>query len=132
MIAVFAPAPVRVADVLAAVATEFGVTRGELIGDRRARAIARPRQVAYLLARELTPQSLPAIGRSFGDRDHSTIIAGIRSLQRWADGETRATIGRVRDRARGLAAARAGDALPREPRQLGLHLVDAAEPELAL
>jgi len=38
--------------------------------------------MAMFLARELTPQSLPAIGRSFGDRDHSTVIHAIRNVER--------------------------------------------------
>ena len=41
---------------------------------RRARSVSHPRQVAMYLCRELTPRSLPEIGRLFGNRDHSTVI----------------------------------------------------------
>ena len=55
-----------------AVAAAYGVTRNEMISDRRNVKIIMPRHVAMYLCRELTPRSLPAIGRMFG-RDHSSI-----------------------------------------------------------
>jgi len=57
-----------------AVCERFGVTRDELVSPRRSHAIAYPRQVAMYLSRELTDSSLPAIGREFGGRDHTTVI----------------------------------------------------------
>jgi len=70
------PQPGPVAPLLAiklAVAEQFGISVEELCGGRRAIHIARPRQVAMVLARELTGYSLPRIGRAFG-RDHTTVM----------------------------------------------------------
>ena len=47
----------------------------------RARAVARPRQVAMYLAKQLTPRSLPEIGRKFGGRDHTTVIHAIKKVE---------------------------------------------------
>ena len=62
-------------------ASTFGVSRSELIGPTRAAAPLRARQVAILLTREMTDLSLPQIGRSFGDRDHSTILNSLRRAE---------------------------------------------------
>jgi chromosomal replication initiator protein len=56
------------------VCDRFSVTMAELTGDRRSQNIVYPRQVAMYLARELTDQTLPAIGRAFGNRDHTTVM----------------------------------------------------------
>ncbi len=47
---------------------------------RRARAVARPRQVAMYLAKQLTSRSLPEIGRKFGGRDHTTVMHALRKI----------------------------------------------------
>ena len=47
---------------------------------RRARAVARPRQVAMYLAKQLTPRSLPEIGRKFGGRDHTTVMHAVKRI----------------------------------------------------
>src|SRR5439155_23109506 len=52
----------------------FGITLDDLLSASRAGAVAWPRQVAMYLARELTDQSLPAIGRAFGNRNHTTVL----------------------------------------------------------
>jgi chromosomal replication initiator protein len=52
----------------------FGISKGDLVGSSRSRAVAYPRQVAMYLCRELTDESLPKIGRAFGGRDHSTVM----------------------------------------------------------
>lgn len=62
------------------VAASFGVALIEMTSDRRSRAVARPRQVAMYLAKELTGRSLPVIGHHFGRRDHTTVLAGIRRV----------------------------------------------------
>jgi chromosomal replication initiator protein len=54
---------------------------------RRARAVARPRQVAMYLAKQLTPRSLPEIGRKFGGRDHTTVIYAIRKIEELRTGD---------------------------------------------
>jgi chromosomal replication initiator protein len=56
------------------VAERFGLTREELLSPSRSARIAWPRQLAMYLAREHTSESLPAIGRRFGGRDHSTVL----------------------------------------------------------
>jgi len=53
----------------------------ELHSSRRARRVARPRQVAMFLARELTSRSLPDIGRRFGGRDHTTVLHAVRKIE---------------------------------------------------
>lgn len=53
----------------------------DLIGPKRVRTIARPRQIAMYLAKQLTPRSLPEIGRRFGGRDHTTIMHGVRRIE---------------------------------------------------
>ena len=52
----------------------FGITIDDLLSPRRGNAVAWPRQVAMYLARELTDQTLPAIGRQFGNRNHTTVL----------------------------------------------------------
>jgi chromosomal replication initiator protein len=71
-----------VEEVLAATASLFGVTAGQLTARDRRPDVARARKVAIYLARELTGKSLPEIGRRLGGRDHSTILAAVRSLSR--------------------------------------------------
>jgi chromosomal replication initiator protein len=70
--------PSSIAEIQAAVGTHFGLTPGELLSTTRSARIAWPRQVAMYLARELTGESLPAIGRHFGGRDHTTVLHACR------------------------------------------------------
>jgi chromosomal replication initiator protein len=63
------------------VAEHFNVRLGEMISARRARAVARPRQVAMYLAKQLTTRSLPEIGRKFGGRDHTTVMHAVRKIE---------------------------------------------------
>ncbi|MCW3047376.1 MAG: chromosomal replication initiator protein DnaA [Solirubrobacterales bacterium] len=66
-------------------AAAFGLTRDELLSDSRVAGITWPRQVAMYLAREHTDATLPAIGRSFGGRNHTTVMhACRRAAQRLA------------------------------------------------
>ena len=62
-------------------AEHFNVRLSDMIGPKRVRTIARPRQVAMYLAKQLTPRSLPEIGRRFGGRDHTTIMHGVRRIE---------------------------------------------------
>jgi chromosomal replication initiator protein len=72
------PAPPRQArtllDIQQAACHQFGISTDELLSSSRTARIAWPRQVAMYLARELTSESLPAIGRHFGGRDHTTVL----------------------------------------------------------
>ncbi len=68
---------VEAADVLGHVAEYYALEVADLVGRRRSRDIARARQVAMYLIRELTQLSLPQIGRVVGDRDHTTVLYGV-------------------------------------------------------
>lgn len=63
-----------------AVAEEFGITLNDMTSKRRARDIARPRQVAMYLCKKLTKRSLPDIGRRFGGRDHTTVMHAVKRI----------------------------------------------------
>jgi chromosomal replication initiator protein len=63
------------------VAEHFRIKVSDMYSARRARAVARPRQVAMYLAKQLTPRSLPEIGRKFGNRDHTTVMHAIRRIE---------------------------------------------------
>jgi chromosomal replication initiator protein len=65
-------------DIQAAACTHFGLTSDELLSTARSPRVAWPRQLAMYLSRELTGESLPAIGRHFGGRDHSTVLHACR------------------------------------------------------
>jgi chromosomal replication initiator protein len=67
-----------IGEIQAAVSTHFGVSAQELLSSSRSARIAWPRQLAMYLARELTDESLPAIGRHFGGRDHTTVMYACR------------------------------------------------------
>jgi chromosomal replication initiator protein len=63
------------------VAEHYSLTQADLISERRARAVARPRQVAMWLAKQVTTRSLPDIGRRFGGRDHTTVLHAVRRIE---------------------------------------------------
>ena len=63
------------------VAEEFGVTLDDMASKRRARVVARPRQVAMYLCKQLTKRSLPDIGRRFGGRDHTTVMHAVKRIK---------------------------------------------------
>jgi chromosomal replication initiator protein len=63
------------------VAVRFNIRLADMQSARRARAVARPRQVAMYLAKQLTARSLPEIGRKFGGRDHTTVMHAIRKIE---------------------------------------------------
>jgi len=72
---------IRIAEIQARVAQFYGLDRREMTSDRRSREVARPRQVAMYLAKQLTKQPLTEIGRRFGGRDHTTVIHAIRRIE---------------------------------------------------
>ncbi|MDB6063538.1 MAG: chromosomal replication initiation protein DnaA [Verrucomicrobiaceae bacterium] len=63
------------------VAEYYKIKLAELMSKRRSRSVARPRQVAMALAKELTNHSLPEIGDSFGGRDHTTVLHACRKIK---------------------------------------------------
>ena len=63
------------------VAQHFDIRHADMVSARRARAVARPRQVAMYLAKQLTSRSLPEIGRRFGGRDHTTVMHAVRKVE---------------------------------------------------
>lgn len=63
------------------VAEHFSIKITEMSSSRRARAVARPRQIAMYLAKKLTTRSFPEIGRKFGNRDHTTVLHGVRRIE---------------------------------------------------
>lgn len=89
-----------VAHIQSMVAAYYKIPVREMTSDRRAREVARPRQVAMFLCYEITPKSLPEIGRRFGGRDHSTVIHAIKTVQRLmlADPEMETDVLALRER----------------------------------
>jgi chromosomal replication initiator protein len=63
------------------VSEHYNLKQADLISERRARAVARPRQVAMWLAKQITTRSLPDIGRRFGGRDHTTVLHAVRRIE---------------------------------------------------
>ncbi len=86
------------ADITAAACHHFDLTPAELVSSSRAPRIAWPRQIAMYLARELTASSLPAIGRHFGGRDHTTVLHACRrtSSRMSTDPSARTAVDNVR------------------------------------
>ncbi|HEX9482263.1 MAG TPA: chromosomal replication initiator protein DnaA [Solirubrobacteraceae bacterium] len=68
------PRPRTIAEIQSATCTHFDLSPEELLSSARSARVAWPRQLAMYLARELTDASLPAIGREFGGRDHTTVL----------------------------------------------------------
>ena len=64
------------------VARYYKIKVQDLLSKRRSRSIARPRQVAMYLAKDLTSKSLPEIGESFGGRDHTTVLHAVKTIRR--------------------------------------------------
>ncbi|EGL54141.1 MAG: chromosomal replication initiator protein DnaA [Pseudomonadota bacterium] len=71
------------------VAEYFKVRVSELLAKKRTRSIARPRQIAMALAKELTSHSLPEIGESFGGRDHTTVLHACRKVAELKESDPR-------------------------------------------
>jgi len=77
------PRRIKVEDILRVVSKHFGVSKHDILSQRRHRSIVWPRQVGMFLAKAMTARSLPEIGRRFGGRDHTTVLHAIRKI----DGE---------------------------------------------
>lgn len=73
---------ITVASIQRTVVHQYGVKSAELLSRRRTQDIVRPRQIAMYLAKNLTRCSYPEIGRHFGNRDHTTIMHGVRVIEK--------------------------------------------------
>ncbi|MBI3507514.1 MAG: chromosomal replication initiator protein DnaA [Proteobacteria bacterium] len=71
---------VTIEEIQKKVAEHFAIRLADMHSPRRARQVARPRQVAMYLAKQLTSRSLPEIGRKFGGRDHTTVMHAVRKI----------------------------------------------------
>ena len=72
---------ISIANIQKAVADYYGLQMKDLLSKRRTRSLARPRQVAMALAKELTEHSLPEIGDAFAGRDHTTVLHACRQIK---------------------------------------------------
>lgn len=72
---------ISIDNIQSTVAEYYKIKRSDLLSKRRNRSVARPRQVAMALAKELTNRSLPEIGEAFGGRDHTTVLHGCRKIK---------------------------------------------------
>ena len=72
---------VTIEEIQKSVAAHFNIRISDMHSARRARSVARPRQVAMYLSKQLTTRSLPEIGRKFGGRDHTTVMHAVRKVE---------------------------------------------------
>ncbi len=80
---------VTIENIQKTVAEYFKIRVADLLSKKRSRTIARPRQLAMALAKELTNHSLPEIGDAFGGRDHTTVLYGCRKISELRDADVR-------------------------------------------
>jgi chromosomal replication initiator protein len=72
---------ITVEEIQRKVSDHYNIRLSDMIGPKRLRSYARPRQVAMYLCKHLTSRSLPEIGRRFGGRDHTTVMHGVRRIE---------------------------------------------------
>ena len=72
---------ITIDDIQRQVSDHYGIQPSEMSSARRSRVVARPRQVAMYLAKQLTNRSLPEIGRKFGGRDHTTVMHATKKIE---------------------------------------------------
>ncbi len=89
---------ITVEEIQRRVSEHYNIRLSELIGPKRVRNFARPRQVAMYLCKQLTSRSLPEIGRRFGGRDHTTVMHGVKRIEelKIQDGQIAEDIERLR------------------------------------
>jgi len=80
---------ITVENIQKTVADYYKVRMADLLSKRRSRSVARPRQVAMALAKELTSHSLPELGDAFGGRDHTTVLHACKRIKELRDSEQR-------------------------------------------
>jgi chromosomal replication initiator protein len=83
---------ITVEEIQRKVSDHYNIRLSDLVGPKRLRSYARPRQIAMYLAKTLTNRSLPEIGRRFGGRDHTTVMHGVKRIE-----ELRATDSQIAD-----------------------------------
>ena len=72
---------VTVEEIQRKVSEHYNIRISDIVGPKRVRTFARPRQIAMYLAKQMTSRSLPDIGRRFGGRDHTTVMHGVRKIE---------------------------------------------------
>ena len=72
---------VSIEEIQRKVAEHYNIRLADMIGPKRVRTVARPRQIAMYLSKQMTSRSLPEIGRRFGGRDHTTIMHGVKKIE---------------------------------------------------
>ncbi|UWQ53971.1 chromosomal replication initiator protein DnaA [Leisingera caerulea] len=72
---------ITVEEIQRKVSEYYNIRMSDIIGPKRLRSYARPRQVAMYLCKQLTSRSLPEIGRRFGGRDHTTVMHGVKRIE---------------------------------------------------
>ncbi len=72
---------ITVEEIQRKVSEHYNIRLSDMIGPKRLRSYARPRQIAMYLAKQLTSRSLPEIGRRFGGRDHTTVMHGVKRIE---------------------------------------------------
>ena len=72
---------INIENIQKTVASFFQISMQDLLSPRRSRSLARPRQIAMYLAKKLTTKSLPDIGRQFNNRDHTTVIHAVKTIE---------------------------------------------------
>jgi chromosomal replication initiator protein len=83
------PRRIKIEDILRIISRHYGVSKGDILSQRRHRSVVWPRQIGMYLAKQLTSRSLPEIGRRFGNRDHTTVLHAIRKIDGELNGNTR-------------------------------------------
>ncbi len=79
---------IRIEDILKVVSRHYGVSKTDILSERRHRSVVWPRQIGMYLAKQMTARSLPEIGRRFGNRDHTTVLHAIRKIDTQLTGNT--------------------------------------------
>jgi chromosomal replication initiator protein len=80
---------VTIENIQKTVAEYYRIRSSDLLSAKRSRTVARPRQIAMALAKELTNHSLPEIGAAFGGRDHTTVLYATRKVTELRHADTR-------------------------------------------
>jgi chromosomal replication initiator protein len=80
---------VTIENIQKTVAEYYRVRMSDMVSPRRSRSVARPRQVAMALSKELTTHSLPEIGDAFGGRDHTTVMHACKRIKELRAGDPR-------------------------------------------